>query len=148
MTAPTPRRDDLTAAAVRAIGTRLAGMVDGAVDEVAEWIAPVVARITADRERAAYAEGADHARAAVAALHQRREQAVFDEVDCAEGDCDHEPGTCVVVSPAVCAHCADQTAPDEPWEHAIREAAYWPCATIRVLADLPAAPETPEVGHG
>lgn len=80
-------------------------------------------------------QGAGDGRDGVRALHVRREQPVFDEVDCAEGDCGHEPGTCVVVSPAVCAHCADQTAPDEPWEHAIREAAYWPCATIRALGE-------------
>lgn len=69
----------------------------------------------------------------IRALHVRREQPVYHETECAEGDCDHEPGTCIIVTPSVCAHCADQTEPDGAWEHTVREAAYWPCATIRAL---------------
>lgn len=73
------------------------------------------------------------ATAAVAALHVERVQPIFDEAECADRDCGHPEGTCVIVATSVCAHCADQTAPDEPWEHMVREAAYWPCATIRAL---------------
>jgi predicted Zn-ribbon and HTH transcriptional regulator len=75
--------------------------------------------------------------AAIEALHVRRESNVYDDVECAEGDCDHPDGTCVVLSPAVCAHCADQTEPGGAWEHCIREAAFWPCATIRALHPNP-----------
>lgn len=84
--------------------------------------------------------------AAIRGLHVRRECNVYDDEECAEGSCEHPPGTCIVLATAVCAHCADQTEPDDGWEHLIREAAYWPCATIRLLSSHDA--EVSEVPTG
>jgi len=39
----------LTEQEIRALASRLAGVMDGAVDDAAEWIAPAVERILADR---------------------------------------------------------------------------------------------------
>lgn len=82
--------------------------------------------------------------AKIEALHVRRDDAVYAQ-DCLEGDCDHPPedysgshlphDACPKKADAVCAHCADQTEPNEAWEHMIRQAAFWPCETIRLLAD-------------
>lgn len=92
---------------------------------------------------------------AVRGLHVRRADPVY-EYDCLEGDCDHAPEDyegrfpspdCPVLAEGVCAHCADQTAPNEPWEHMIRPDAYWPCATVRaVLADAISLGWLPPVG--
>lgn len=89
------------------------------------------------------AEAAESALAAASALHVRRPGPVV-EHDCLEGDCEHitvgdydgpyPSPECPLLADAVCAHCADQTDPGDGWEHMIRPAAYWPCATIRALA--------------
>ena len=133
----TRQRDDMEG---RLRGCRAAR--EKAEQERDEWQERYGIRRAASNAWRARALAAEAALARVTALHTRRELPIRDN-DCWEGDCGHASEDydgefpspeCPVIAEAVCGHCADQTAPDEAWEHVVRPAAYWPCETIRAAA--------------
>lgn len=120
-------------------GTALDGMndtADGHDAHVAAALAEAGIGPVAEAER----RGAEAVLAAVEKVHTSRDESIYSG-ECIEGDCEHydadtykgeyPTSECPVLADAACAHCSDQTAPEDGWEWFIRNDAFWPCATLR-----------------